>query len=104
MASENEIIRAKTENLDSIVGDFEKDLLKYLTNMKAYVEEINALFSQLSANWSGVPFDNFNSKMKGPRASIERAILKGEDTDTKLKRVREMLAKALEKMRQGGSK
>lgn len=103
MANENEV-RAKTENLDRIVGEFEKDLSKYLMNMKAYVEEINVLFSQLSANWSGIPFDNFNSKMKGPRASIDGALKRGEAVDAKLIQIKNVLAVAVEKMRQGGSK
>ncbi len=102
MANENEV-RAKTENLDRIVGDFEKDLKKYIENMNGYVNDINGLFSQLSANWSGGPYDNFKDKMKGPRASIEGALKKGEVVDAKLVQIKNVLAVAVEKMRQGGS-
>lgn len=103
MANQNEV-RAKTENLDKIVGDFEKELKKYLENMNGYVKDVNNLFAQLSANWSGEPYENFKDKMKGPRASIEGALKKGESVDAKLIQIKNVLAVAIEKMRQGGSK
>lgn len=103
MVNQSEV-RAKTENLDKIVGDFGNDLKKYLENMNGCVKDVNALFVQLSRNWSGAPYDSFNDKMKGPRANIDGALKKGESVEAKLIQIKSVLAAAIEKMRKGGSK
>lgn len=97
-------VRAKSENLDKIVGDFEKNLKKYLDNMNKYINNINNLFSDLSKSWTGKPYDDFKNKMSSPRNNIASSIKKGEKLDEKLLEIKTILSQALEKMRQSGAK
>lgn len=103
MANESEV-RAKTENLDKIVGDFKDKLDLYLKNMNQRTNEITGLFNELAKNWSGKPYNDFKDKMTKPRNNIAASITKGQRVSEQLKEIKVVLSQALEMMRKGGER
>lgn len=95
-------IVARTENIDKVVGDFQKDLDKFTTEMNVNLNNINQMVSQLSSVWLSSDYENFKRKMNTQQTQIKVSLQRGETLSKELIEIKKKLEIALEKLRKAG--
>ena len=95
-------IVSRTENIDKVVGDFQKDLDKFTTEMNTNLNNINQMISQLSSVWLSSDYENFKRKMNSQQTQIRMSLQRGETLSKELIEIKKKLEIALEKLRKAG--
>ncbi len=95
-------IVARTENIDKVVGDFQKQLQEFNKSMNIHLNDVNQMVNQLSTVWLSSDYDNFKRKMNSQSSMIKASLQRGENLDAQLGEIKKKLSLALEKLHKAG--